>query len=101
MHVFQMVGGIPMGPWPADALQRVYLALDAGGRTVYAGQTRGTLARRMAGHRSTGTSATWAWLVTVTLPDASAHELDAVEASARQFFLFGQIGRASCRERVF
>lgn len=102
MLVFQIAAGHPVGPWPTDALQRVYLALDAGGRSVYAGQTRGSLSRRMAGHRSTGASATWGWLVFVTITDASAHELDAIEASARQFFLFGPslLGRKHPQTRV-
>jgi len=102
MLVYQIIGGHPVGDWPTDAAQRVYLALDESGRPAYAGQTRGTLRGRLAGHRSTGMSRDWAWLVFVTMPNVSAQELDAVETSARRFFLFGPslVGRRHPKERA-
>ncbi len=95
MLAYRISDGRLAGSWPTDAAQRVYLALDAGGRPSYAGQTRVTLGARMTGHRSTGLANGWEWMVCVTVPTASALQLDAAETSARRFFLFGEalVGR--------
>lgn len=87
MAAHQLCNGYPAGEWPLDCPPRVYLALSQEGRCLYVGKTRTTLQARLAGHRGTGMSRRWAWLVFVTVPDVGAAQLSHLEGAAADFFL--------------